>query len=74
LFKKAWAERYKGIVEYYPSHKVVDVDAASGTLKFKFNDDVKTAVFNDTPDTCAGEVAVRTGLTISNRRWCEVNF
>jgi NADPH-dependent 2,4-dienoyl-CoA reductase/sulfur reductase-like enzyme len=41
LFKKAWADRYKGIIEYRPNHKLVDVDVASRTLKFDFNDDLK---------------------------------
>jgi NADPH-dependent 2,4-dienoyl-CoA reductase/sulfur reductase-like enzyme len=74
LFKKAWAERYKGIVEYRPKHAVVDVDAATNTLKFEFNDDVKASVLNVIPDMRAGEVAVKTGLATANKRWCEVDF
>jgi NADPH-dependent 2,4-dienoyl-CoA reductase/sulfur reductase-like enzyme len=74
LFKKAWAERYKGLIAYFPSHKVVDVDVAANTLKFEFNDDVKASVLNVIPDTCAGEIAVRTGLATANKRWCEVDF
>ena len=34
LFKKAWADRYKGIVEYRPKHNLTAVDAANMTLKF----------------------------------------
>lgn len=74
LFKKAWAERYPGIVEYRPAHNVVDVDAATGTLKFEFHDDVKADVLNVIPDNRAGEIAVTTGLANVNRRWCEVDF
>ena len=74
LFKKAWAERYKGIISYFPSHKVIDVDAATNTLKFDFNDDAKASVLNVIPDTCAGEIAVSTGLATANKRWCEVDF
>lgn len=74
LFKKAWAERYQNIVEYRPAHKAVDVDAASNTLKFEFNDDVKATVLNVIPDNRAGEIAVRAGLANANRRWCEVDF
>ena len=74
LFKKAWAERYKNIIEYRPSHKAVDVDAASNTLKFEFNDDVKAAVLNVIPDMRAGDIAVKTGLVAANQRWCEVDF
>jgi len=74
LFKKAWADRYAGIIEYRPKHKLVDVDAATGTLKFEFNDDLKAAVLNVLPDMRAGDIAVRTGLATANKRWCEVDF
>jgi NADPH-dependent 2,4-dienoyl-CoA reductase/sulfur reductase-like enzyme len=74
LFKKAWAERYKGIVEYRPKHSVTDVDAATNTLKFEFNDDVKANVLNVIPGMRAGEIAVKTGLATANKRWCEVDF
>lgn len=74
LFKKAWADRYKGIVEYRPKHNLTDVDAANMSLKFDFNDDVKGAVLNVVPAMRAGDIAVRTGLATANRRWCEVDW
>ena len=74
LFKKAWADRYRGIVEYRPKHTLTDVDAASNTLKFEFNDDVKAAVLNVVPPMRAGDIAFKTGLATANRRWCEVDF
>ena len=74
LFKKAWAERYKGIIEYRPKHNVTDVDAATNTLKFEFNDDVKASVLNVIPNMRAGDVAVNAGLATANKRWCEVDF
>jgi sulfide dehydrogenase [flavocytochrome c] flavoprotein subunit len=74
LFKKAWAERYKGIIEYRPKHKVIDVDAATNTLKFEFNDDLKADVLNVLPMMRAGAIAVNTGLATANKRWCEVDF
>ena len=74
LFKKAWADRYKGIIEYRPKHKVVDVDAATNTLKFEFNDDLKADVLNVLPMMRAGTIAVNTGLATANKRWCEVDF
>jgi NADPH-dependent 2,4-dienoyl-CoA reductase/sulfur reductase-like enzyme len=74
LFKKAWAERYKGIIEYRPKHKVIDVDAATNTLKFDFNDDLKADVLNVLPMMRAGAIAVNTGLATANKRWCEVDF
>ena len=74
LFKKAWADRYKGIVEYRPKHVLTDVDAASNTLKFEFNDDVQATVLNVVPPMRAGDIAVKTGLATANRRWCEIDF
>ncbi len=74
LFKKAWADRYKGIIEYRPKHATVDVDAATNTLKFEFNDDVKASVLNVIPPMRAGDIAVKTGLATANKRWCEVDF
>jgi sulfide dehydrogenase [flavocytochrome c] flavoprotein chain len=74
LFKKAWAERYKGIVEYRSKHNVVDVDAATRTLKFEFNDDLKADVLNVIPDMRAGDIAVKSGLATANQRWCDVDF
>ena len=74
LFKKAWAERYKGIVEYRPKHAVADVDAQTNTLKFEFNDDVQAQVLNVIPPMRAGEIAVKTGLATANKRWCDVDF
>lgn len=74
LFKKAWAERYKGIVEYRPKHALADVDVAGKTLKFEFSDDVKGHVLNVLPAMRAGSIAVQSGLATANKRWCEVDF
>ena len=78
LFKKVWAEQYKGIVEYRPQHKAVAVDAgaASGlnTVKFEVQDDVRADVLNVLPPMRAGAIAVQTGLANSNARWCGVNY
>ncbi len=74
LFKKAWAERYKGIVEYRAKHSAIDVDADTNTLKFEFNDDIKAAVLNVIPSMRAGDIAVNAGLATVNKRWCEVDF
>jgi sulfide dehydrogenase [flavocytochrome c] flavoprotein chain len=74
LFKKAWAERYKGIVEYRSKHNLTDVDVATNTLKFEFNDDVKASVLNVIPNMRAGDIAVNAGLATTNKRWCDVDF
>jgi sulfide dehydrogenase [flavocytochrome c] flavoprotein chain len=72
LFKKAWAERYAGIIEYRPKHELSDVDGR--VLKFEFADDVKAEVLNVIPPMRAGSIAVKTGLATANARWCEVDF
>ncbi|MEY4976919.1 MAG: Sulfide dehydrogenase [flavocytochrome c] flavoprotein chain precursor [Pseudomonadota bacterium] len=74
LFKKAWADRYKGIIEYRGKHGLADVDVAGKTLKFEFNDDVKADVLNVIPNMRAGDIAVNTGLATANKRWCDVDF
>ncbi len=78
LFKKVWADQYKGIVEYRPQHKAVAVDAsaASGinSVKFEVQDDVRADVLNVLPPMRAGAIAVQTGLANSNARWCGVNY
>ncbi len=74
LFKKVWAEQYKGIIEYRPQHKAVAVDARTRTIKFDLQDDVKADVLNVLPPMRAGAIAVQTGLANANGRWCHVNF
>lgn len=74
LFKKAWAERYAGIVEYRGKHVLSDVDVAGKTLKFEFNDEVKADVLNVIPPMRAGALAVNSGMATANNRWCEVDF
>ena len=74
LFKKAWAERYAGMVEYRPQHKAVGVDAATLTLQFEIQDDVRADVLNVLPPMRAGRIAVDTGLATSNARWCNINW
>jgi NADPH-dependent 2,4-dienoyl-CoA reductase/sulfur reductase-like enzyme len=74
LFKKIWAERYKGIIDYRPQFKTVDVDAASNTAISELGDKVQGAVLNVIPPQRAGSIAVQAGLANMNKRWCEVDF
>ena len=74
LFKKVWAEQYKGIVEYRGQHKATAVDARTNSVKFEVQDDVKADVLNVLPTMRAGAIAVQTGLANANARWCNVNF
>lgn len=75
LFKKVWAEQYKGIVEYRGQHKAMAVDARAGLVKFEVQEDVKAQVINALPAMRAGTIAVQAGLNnMANQRWCGVNF
>ncbi len=74
LFKKAWAEEYKGIVEYRPNHVLTDVDVRTLTAKFETSDDVKANVLNVLPPQRAGTIARTAGVVTANNRWCEVDF
>ncbi len=74
LFKKAWAELYPGMVEYRGQHKVTAIDAATRTIKFEVQDDVKADVANVLPPMRAGAIAVQAGLANSNARWCNVDY
>jgi sulfide dehydrogenase [flavocytochrome c] flavoprotein chain len=75
LFKKVWAEQYKGMIEYRADHKVTAVDAKNGTIKFEIQDDVKAAVLNVLPSMRAGTIAQQAGLNNqANNRWCGVNY
>ncbi len=74
LFKKVWAEQYKGIVEYRGQHKATAVDARTNTVKFEIQDEVKADVLNVLPPMRAGAIAVQTGLANANARWCNVDY
>ncbi len=75
LFKKVWAEQYKGIIEYRGQHKATAVDARAGIIKFDVQDDVKANVLNVLPSMRAGTIAVQAGLNNqANNRWCGVNY
>ena len=74
LFKKVWAEQYQGMLEYRPQYKATGVDAATNTVKFEIQDDVRADVLNVLPPMRAGAIAVQTGLANSNARWCNVDW
>jgi len=74
LFKKFWADNYKGILEYIPQHNVTAVDVKNNALKFEVQNDVKANVLNVLPAMRAGSIAVQSGLANANGRWCGVNY
>jgi sulfide dehydrogenase [flavocytochrome c] flavoprotein chain len=73
LFEKAFADHYKGIVEYRPNNELKQVDAATGVAKLEF-DDVKADVLNVVPPMRAGDIARSAGLVNMNDRWVGVNW
>lgn len=73
LFKRAWADLYKGIIEYRANAKAVAVDANSMTVRTEF-DTVKGDVLNVVPPQRAGDIAVKAGLITHNNRWCDVDW
>ncbi|HVP08193.1 MAG TPA: NAD(P)/FAD-dependent oxidoreductase [Burkholderiales bacterium] len=73
LFKKAWADFYKGTLEYRGNAKAVGIDAANGTVKLEV-EDVKGDVLNVVPPQRAGDLAQKAGLITTNNRWCDVDW
>jgi NADPH-dependent 2,4-dienoyl-CoA reductase/sulfur reductase-like enzyme len=71
LFKKAWADLYRGIIEYRPNSKAIDVDVRGRAVKLEF-DDVRADVLNVLPPMKAGDIAAP--FITANRRWCEVDW
>ena len=74
LFKKFWADNYKGIIEYRPEHKTVGVDARTLTARFEVHSDFKADVLNVLPPMRAGAIAVQSKLANANGRWCQVHY
>ena len=73
LFKRAWEELYKGIIEYRPNQKAIGVDVAAMAVKLEF-ENVSGDVLNVVPPHRAGDIAVKTGLITHNNRWCDVDW
>jgi sulfide dehydrogenase [flavocytochrome c] flavoprotein subunit len=71
LFKKAWNELYKDIIEYRGNSKATDIDWRTNTVKLEFGD-VQGDVLNVLPPMKAGNIAAPY-ITV-NRRWCEVDW
>jgi NADPH-dependent 2,4-dienoyl-CoA reductase/sulfur reductase-like enzyme len=73
LFKRAWADLYKGILEYRGGARAIGVDAARGIVKLDV-EDVKGDVLNVVPPQRAGDIARQAGLITGAERWCEVDW
>jgi sulfite dehydrogenase len=73
LFKAAWSDLYKGIIEYRGNSEVKAVDARAMTVKTDF-DTIKADVLNVLPPMRAGDIARSAGLLTPNTRWCGVDW
>jgi len=73
LFERAFAEHYQGLIEYRPNNELKQVDAATRTAKFDF-DDVKADVLNVVPPQRAAELVRSAGLVNINNRWVGVHW
>ncbi len=73
LFKRAWAELYKDMVEFRGNSKVVAVDPGSMSVRTDF-DTIQGDVLNVVPPHRAGEIAAKAGLITTNNRWCDVDW
>ena len=71
LFEKAFADHYKGILEYRPNAELKEVAGTTAKLEFE---DVKADVLNVVPPQRAGDIAVAAGLVNVNRRWVGMNW
>ncbi|MGB7541066.1 MAG: NAD(P)/FAD-dependent oxidoreductase [Burkholderiales bacterium] len=73
LFRAAWNELYKSMIEYRPNNEVRAVDARAGVVKTDF-DAIKGDVLNVLPPMRAGEIARSASLITANARWCGVDW
>ena len=73
LFLAAWADAYRGIIEYRPSMELRDVDAGSNSAIFDF-DKVRADVLNVIPPQRIGQIGRAAGLKLLNGRWAEVDW
>lgn len=72
LFKKVWAEQYKGMIDYRPQHKAVAVKGR--TVHFDVQPEVSADVLNVLPEMRGGAIAQQTGVLNVNGRWAAVDF
>ena len=73
LFRAAWEQLYKGMIEYRPNAEVKDVDVAGKAVKTDF-DTIKGDVLNVLPPMRAADIARSAGLINANNRWCGVDW
>jgi sulfide dehydrogenase [flavocytochrome c] flavoprotein subunit len=73
LFKAAWNDLYKGLIEYRGNSEVRAVDSKASLVRTDF-DTVKGDVLNVLPPMRAADIARNAGLLAANTRWCGVDW
>jgi sulfide dehydrogenase [flavocytochrome c] flavoprotein chain len=73
LFRAAWDNFFKGIIEYRNNAEVRRVDAKAMTVSTDF-DTIKGNVLNVLPPQRAADLARTAGLVTANDRWCGVDW
>ncbi|OGA33693.1 MAG: flavocytochrome C [Betaproteobacteria bacterium RIFCSPLOWO2_12_FULL_62_13b] len=73
LFRAAWNQLYKGMIDYQANAEVKDVDVKGRAVKTDF-DSIKGDVLNVIPPMRAANIARSTGVITANNRWCEVDW
>jgi sulfite dehydrogenase len=71
LFERAFAQHYKGMVEYRPNAELKEVAGSVAKLEFE---DVKVDLLNVVPPQRAADLARQAGLVNINSRWVGVNW
>jgi len=71
LFERAFADHYKGILEYRPNAEVKEVSSSVAKTDF---DDVRADVLNIVPPQRAADIAQRAGVVNMNQRWVGVDW
>ena len=71
LFEKAFADHYKGILEYRPNAELKEVSGGVAKLEFE---DVKADVLNVVPPQRAADLARTAGVVNINNRWAGVDW
>jgi sulfide dehydrogenase [flavocytochrome c] flavoprotein chain len=72
LFKRVWAQRYPGMIEYRPRFTTVNVEG--NAVVSELGERVPGALLNVIPPQRAGAIAGQAGLVNVNQRWCGVQF
>ena len=72
LFKKAWDDYYKDIIEYYPDSRVIEINGKEKKVYTDF-DEYKYDIANIIPKQQAPNFLKTSGLVEKNRSWAKVN-